>query len=117
MVSFTCPHCSSSDIVKRGKRYNKIGVTQLYRCCVCRSTFVEPTGFERMRHKPEDIVRAVHMHNDGMSLFKTQYHLWQHDGVKVTRKTISDWTKKYRDFLKSAKRLRNAKAQRKAALG
>lgn len=102
MLSFGCPNCQCADIVRRGKRYNKAGAKQLYRCNECHSTFVEPNGFERMRHKKEDIVRAVHMHNEGMSLFKTQDHLWQHDGIKVTRKTISDWTKKYSNFLKSA---------------
>lgn len=104
-----CVKCKSSDIVMRGKRYNKTEVKQLYRCNGCGSIFVEPNGFERMRHKKEDIVRAIHMHNDGLSLFKTQYHLWQHNGVKVTRKTISDWTKKYSVFLKSASSKREAK--------
>lgn len=113
MVSFDCPKCHASDIIMRGKRYNKSGVKQLYRCNECRSTFVEPNGFERMRHAKEDIVRAIHMHNDGMSLFKTQYRLWQHDSVKVTRKTISDWTKKYGDFLKSALSGSKSRAKRK----
>ena len=110
MLPFDCPNCQGTDIVKRGKRYNKSGTKQLYRCNECRSTFVEPDGFECMRHKKEDVVRAVHMHNEGISLFKTQDHLWQHDGVKVTRKTISDWTKKYSIFLKSTTSLRKAKA-------
>jgi transposase-like protein len=110
MYSFVCPKCKASDIVKRGKRHNKLETKQLYRCNECRSTFVEPDGFERMRYKKEDIVRAVHMHSDGMSLFKTQYHLWQHDAVKVTRKTISDWTKKYGTFLKSASSRSRTKA-------
>lgn len=115
MVHFTCSKCNAPDIVKRGKRYNESGAKQLYRCNECRSTFVEPDGFERMRHKKEDIVRAIHMHIDGMSLFNTQNHLWQHDGVKVTRKSISDWTKKYSDFLKSVASSRKAKAKGKAA--
>lgn len=110
MASFNCPKCNASDIVKRGKRYTMSKVKQLYRCNECRSTFVEPDGFERMRHKPQDIVRAVHQHEDGLSLFKTQTHLWQHDGVKVTRKTISDWTKKYSSFLKSTTSKHKAKA-------
>ena len=115
MKDFNCPNCKASDIVNRGKRYNKSGTKQLYRCNECRSTFVEPDGFERMRHNKEDVVRAVHMHNDGMSLFKTQYHLWQHDAVKVTRKTISDWTKKYSNFLKSTSLVRKSKIKGKAA--
>ena len=101
MVSFKCTKCKASGIVKRGKRYNASGTKQLYLCNKCHSTFVEPNGFERMRHKPEDIVRAVHQHVDRLSLFKTQTHLWQHDGVKVTRWTINQWTKKYSNFLKS----------------
>ena len=101
MASFRCPHCQASDIVRRGKRYNISGTKQLYFCNKCASTFVEQDGFERMRFKKEKIVRAIHMHEDGMSLSKVQNHLWQHDKVKVTRWTISEWTKKYSLFLKS----------------
>lgn len=117
MVSFDCPECKASDIVKRGKRYNKSGTKQIYRCNECRSAFVQPDGFERMRHKPEDIVRAVHQHMDGLSLFKTQTHLWQHDGIKVTRWTINQWTKKYSIFLKSSALKRKAETKRKATYG
>lgn len=110
MLSFKCPKCNASDIVLRGKRYNKSGIKQLYRCNDCRSVFVEPDGFERMRHKKEDIVRAVHQHEDGLSLFQVQNHLWQHDGVSVSRKTVSDWDKKFSLFLKSASHKRKAQA-------
>ena len=98
-----CPKCKSKEIVKRGSRYNKSGKKQLYLCKKCQLTFVKQDGFERMRHNKKDIVRAIHLRNEGLSLFKTQDHLWQHDGIKVTRKTISDWTKKYSLFLKSDK--------------
>lgn len=101
MLSFDCPKCTGSDIVKRGKRYNKSGVKQLYRCNNCKSVFVEPDGFERMRFRKEEIVRAVHQYNDGMSLFKVQYHLEQHDNVIVSRESIRLWNKKYASFLKS----------------
>ena len=106
MYSVVCPKCSATDIVKRGKRYNQSCVKQLYRCNLCRSTFVEPDGFERMRFRKEDVVRAIHQHLDGLSLFKVQYHMWQHDNVKVSRSTICKWNKKYAVFLKSATRKR-----------
>jgi len=99
MASFNCPKCHASDIVKRGKRYNKSCVKQLFRCNNCSVVFVEPNGFERMRFPKEVIVRAVHQHEDGFSLSKVQNHLWQHDGIKVTRWTISQWKKKYSVFL------------------
>ena len=115
MKSFNCPKCGSSTIVKRGTRKNKLGIKQRYRCNSCLSTFIKPDGFERMRYNPEIIVRAVHQHIDGFSLFKTKYHLYQHDNVKVTRRTISQWTKKYSVFLKSAAFRSKTKTQRKAA--
>ena len=98
-----CSKCKSKDVVKKGFRYNKNNKKQKYQCCECKTWFVKPNGFERMRHKPKTIVRAIHMHQDGMSLSKVQNHLWQHDGVKVSIEAISKWVKKYSIFLKSAK--------------
>lgn len=102
-MSLICPKCKSHDIVKKGFRYNRKGKKQKYQCYKCKIYFVEPDGFERMRHKSKTIVRAIHMHEDGMSLSKVQNHLWQHDGVKVTRSTIGNWIAKYSVFLKSYK--------------
>ncbi|MBU4086774.1 MAG: hypothetical protein KKB21_04335 [Nanoarchaeota archaeon] len=95
-----CPKCKGKNIIKRGKRYNKSSTKQLYQCMKCNLTFMKRDGFERMRHNKKIIARAIHLHNEGLSLFQVQDHLWQHDGIKVTRKTISDWTKKYSVFLK-----------------
>ena len=98
-----CSNCKSKNVRKRGFRKNSLGKKQKYQCFNCKKWFVKDDGFKRMRYKPEIISRAIHMHIDGFSLFKVQYHLWQHDGIKVTRRTISKWTKKYSIFLKSAK--------------
>ena len=95
-----CPKCFSNKISKRGKRYNKSGEKQLYLCNKCNKKFIEQDGFERMRYKKENIVRAIHMHNDGFSLFQVQNHLWQHDNVKVSREAVREWVKKYSAFLK-----------------
>ena len=95
-----CSNCKSKDVRKRGFRFNDSGKKQKYQCFSCKKWFVEDDGFKRMRKKPKIITRAVHMHNDGMSLWDVKDHLWQHDGVKITRKTILDWKKKYSVFLK-----------------
>jgi len=100
-MKIACEKCQSNKVSKQGFRYNNTGKKQKYYCNDCKQWFVLDDGFKKMRHKPEDIVRAVHQHIDGMSLSKTQNHLWQHDNVKVTRWTISLWTKKYSSFLKS----------------
>ena len=90
-----CPFCRKLSVVKQGYRKNKCGKKQKHQCLKCKKWFVEDDGFKKMKHKPNDIVRAVSLRNDGLSLLRTQDHIWQHDGVKVTRRTISQWTKKY----------------------
>lgn len=98
-----CPNCKSKEVVKRGKRYNQFGAKQRFLCNKCNLLFVKKDGFERMRFTKKDIARAIHLHNDGLSLFQIQNHLWQHDGIKVSRKTILLWERKYSTFLKSGK--------------
>lgn len=95
-----CPKCKSIDISKKGFRKNKSGKKQKFQCYDCKSWFIEPNGFERMRFKPKIISRALHQHEDGFSLSKIQNHLWQHDGVKVSRETISNWIEKYSLFFR-----------------
>ncbi len=104
-----CVFCGSLSMVKNGLRKRKIRTKQSFLCLKCGKQFVEPDGFERMRYKPRDIARAIHMRNDGFSLFQVQYHLWQHDGVKVSRETIRSWCKKYGVFLKSNKKTSKSK--------
>ena len=100
-MSQKCIYCSSKNVVKNGTRKRKVRIKNSFLCRSCKRQFVEPDGFERMGHDPTVIVRAVHQHIDGFSPFKTQYRPWQHDGIKVTRRTIAQWTKKYSLFLKS----------------
>ena len=98
-----CPKCKNRNVVKRGKRYNKSGVKQRFLCNKCESIFIKKDGFERMRYKKKDIARAIHLHNEGLSLFQIKNYLNQHENVSVTRRTISQWIKKYSLFLKSSK--------------
>ena len=110
-----CDSCKSENVVRKGFRHNKSSKKQKYFCHQCCHWFVPDDGFKRMRFSPETISRAVHQHVDGFSLFKTQYHLFQHDNVKVTRWTISLWTQKYSRFLKSTSSRSKTKAQRTSA--
>jgi len=98
-----CQFCKKLSAVKQGYRKNKAGKKQKYQCLECKKWFVKDDGFKRMRHNPKIITRAIHMHNDGLSLFQVQNHLWQYDGVKVSREAIRLWVKKYSVFLKSDK--------------
>ena len=98
-----CPKCKSKVVVKAGKRYNNSTSKQRYLCNKCNYFFIKKDGFERMRTNKKIIAKAIHLHNEGLSLFQVQNYLWQHEGVKITRRTISQWIKKYSVFLKSSK--------------
>jgi len=102
-VTIKCLNCKSKNLIKRGLRKNKSGNKQKFRCSNCKSWFVEDNGFKRMRHDPTIIIRAIHMHNDGMSFNDVVNHLWQYDGVKITPMTVCNWSTKYSVFLKSHK--------------
>ena len=99
MIKF-CPKCKSKNIWKRGFRKNKHAKKQKYHCKDCNNWFIEPDGFERMRHNKKIISKSIHLHNDGLSLFQVKDYLWQHEGVKVTRQAIGYWCNKYSIFLK-----------------
>ena len=109
-----CIYCQSDAVVRRGMRKNNSGNKQRYVCNDCAKSFVEHDGFERMRHKKEDIVRVIHQYEDGFSMNKVQNHLWQHDGVAVTQKTLYEWVRKYSAFLKSGEFKRAANLKRNA---
>src|SRR3989338_288101 len=96
-----CEKCKSKDVAKKGFRYNQTGKKQKYHCNDCDSWFVPDDGFKKMRHLPKDVVRAIHLHDDG---------------VKVTRWTIAEWHHKFGVFLKSAKRASHANHRRKGSL-
>ena len=95
-----CYSCKSSNIAKKGFRYNKTGKKQKYQCVKCKAWFILDDGFKKMRFKNRIIVKAVHQHIDGLSLDKVKNHLWRHEGVKVTKWTISEWTSKYGEYIK-----------------
>ena len=101
MVKLICPKCGSIHVVKRGIRKLSYSKKQRYLCTECKLIFIEDDGFKRMRYKKEVIVRAIHLHNKGLSLFDVKDHLFQHDGIKVSREAIREWCKKYSIFLKS----------------
>ena len=107
-----CIFCGSGDVIRRGKLRDRVGTKQRHGCKKCGRRFVKDDGFKKMRHKPTVIARAIHMHQDGMSFFTVQNHLWQHDNTRVSRQTLWKWEKKYSNFLKSATARSKANNQR-----
>ena len=100
----TCENCGSADVVKEGWRYNSSVKKQKFFCHKCKKWFVHDDGFKKMKTESRHITRALDEYADGASLKTVQKHLWQHDGVKVSRWTIRMWVVKYVHLFKKPKR-------------
>jgi putative transposase len=98
---FFCKNCKTHSAVKTGLRKNKVGFTQRYVCTKCNKYSVNRKGFENYRHSPEVITAALDLRAKGLSLSDVVDHLDQHHRVKVTRKTILFWQRKFGQKLKS----------------
>ncbi len=89
MIEMTiCDNCGSTDVAKKGIRYNTSGPKQKFFCHNCNRWFVIDDGFKWMHFNPKDIVRALDEYADGASLKKVKKHLSQHDDIEVSRWAI-----------------------------
>ena len=96
----TCPHCKSSEIVKRGYFQTEAhGKQQRYFCKSCNKKFVEQTPFYRMRNNPQKITLCLDLFYKGISTRQIQNHLqafYPHN---------SSWVSIYKWIIRYSKRI------------
>ncbi len=92
-----CVYCTSRNIVKRGKRKNKLEEVQLYLCQDCGKTF---TGkkIKGKKYPTRMILDGVSYYNVGFSLEESAKFLERSYGVKVDASTLSHWVKELADL-------------------
>lgn len=90
-----CINCHSDKI--RGVQIRKnIGIKkQIYLCIDCNRRFTLDDGFKKFRHSPTIIKTAIELTKNGSSLSQVANYLLQNFKVKVSRKTIFDWKKRF----------------------
>ena len=83
VITVTCPHCASPDIVKNGHAPNG---KQKYRCRACnRQSRENPTPHVTPEERREEILRAYQERSSLRGLART---------FKVSRNTVAVWIKK-----------------------
>ena len=83
VITVTCPHCNSPDIVKNGHAPNG---KQKYRCRSCqRQSRQNPTPHVTPQARREEILRAYQERSSLRGLART---------FKVSRTTVTAWIKK-----------------------
>lgn len=93
--SMKCRYCGSNKIVLNGKRKRFNIVKQSYLCKSCKRQFINHDKFERMKYNPKIIMRSINKYKSGMSLSDVQNDLLTHNNIKISRWTISIWSKKF----------------------
>lgn len=80
-----CDRCNSINVIKRGKRKTKIGISQRYECKECGRRFTH----ELIKHRKAKIIAfAMDLHFKGLSTRKIG------DKIKVHHTTIIRWIRK-----------------------
>jgi len=102
-----CRFCKSELVRKDGKRRNKNGAKQRWRCLNCGVRFTEDDGFLGMRHTPNTITEALDMYYSGLSYEEVSSILWRHHGVYVSARSVLTWARKYgRKVWEATKRIK-----------
>ena len=96
---FSCPHCKSTNTKQHHTRKTKQGLTKVLHCLSCGKVFTPNHGFWKMKSPPHIIVKALDLHDKGMSYGEIVIYLWQQENFKTTKKTLWDWVKKYSKML------------------
>jgi len=92
----SCPHCSSTNLIKRGKRKTQNrGLIQRYGCKDCDKRFIIDDGFFKMKNSPQKVTLCLDLFYRGVSTRKVQEHLqafYPHNSSNVS---IYRWVLKY----------------------
>ncbi len=91
-----CVFCKSSEnIVRAGKHHNKKGLTQRYKCNLCKKRFVPHDAFWKMKHSPEIIAEALSCKKRGMSYEEVSKHFHEYNKAEISGVSVYNWMKKY----------------------
>ncbi|MFA4960744.1 MAG: hypothetical protein WC548_03725 [Candidatus Pacearchaeota archaeon] len=90
-----CVYCNSEKTRIAQLRKNKKIEKPIYFCKNCCKKFTPNDGFKRFRHPAIIIKTAVSLMRNGYSLGQVVYNLNRTFKVRVSRKTIFDWKKKF----------------------
>ncbi|MBR9701514.1 hypothetical protein GOV13_01190 [Candidatus Pacearchaeota archaeon] len=94
-IKIKCIHCSSKDFKPIQLRKNKTTLKQIYLCKKCCRRFTLDDGFKKFRHPPLVIKTALRLFEKGYSLSQITYNISQNYNIKVSRKTILDWKRRF----------------------
>jgi len=101
-----CPKCSSSVVVKKGKRRGKGGTIQRYLCKNCDNRFSDKK-MKNSTYSAKIVMNALSNYNRGLSLRESSLEINRRFCVKTYPKLISSWLERFEEIC-SFKRFRKS---------
>src|SRR3989338_439411 len=90
-----CPYCKATDVIRRGKRYGKRAIKQIYSCNICKRKFIEEKDFEKMKGDSKITTLILDLYFKGISLRKISDHLKQFHDLDLDASNILRRIMKY----------------------
>jgi transposase-like protein len=95
----TCPHCTSKNCVQHTTRKNKSGWKRVYRCLDCKRIHTPNNGFLKMKTPSHIVIKALSLHDKGLSYKEVVDYLWEQERHKTTKSVVHYWVRKYAKLL------------------
>jgi len=90
-----CPQCTSSRVIRFGRRHNLRGTVHRYLCKACGARFTNRQEELRLRHDSRTVALALDLYFRGLSLRKVADHLRQAYDLSVAPATIYGWIARF----------------------
>jgi transposase-like protein len=95
-MQVSCPQCSCTKVVKKGKQKTKHGATQRYHCTECNTTFTYRT-FPGKTYQEQLILDTLSTYNKGYTLSQTTQKINKQYKTHITPSTIHRWIHEHKD--------------------
>ncbi len=97
MNDIHCPYCSSSQVIKKGRRITCFETVQRYRCNSCKKQFVT-RPMMHVTYPPQVIYTALTYYHLGHTLDETSRQVNKQFKVNTGKTTIYSWVKRYQNL-------------------
>jgi len=86
-----CKYCGSENLIKKGKRVNKLKEVQLFLCNECYKRF-SSEKFNNKTYDIQTIVKTLSLYNGGHTIDSV------FDKTNIPRSTVSNWLSEYKEL-------------------
>ena len=90
-----CPYCTSTDIIKKGRRTKKFETVQLWYCQHCKKVFT-PQLVKHKTYPIRVILEGLMLYYSGKNLTESAERLRERYGILVQPRTLQSWVAAYR---------------------